>query len=63
METETIRLEPVTFLNETRRAVRVMHGERKAWIPESQIIEHGPCGQSQAYIVIPKWLAIEKELV
>lgn len=57
----------ITVEHESEKAYLVSDGNQKVWIPKSQIIE-GPDvveqgGEKLTYMIIPEWLAIEKELI
>jgi len=49
-------------------SLRVFTGDDEVWIPKSQICEDSPIGQDaedgdEGSLIIPRWLAEEKELV
>ena len=63
MSKEPVELS-VTIIKETDSAIFVNDGDIKAWIPKSQLLEELlELGEGVFEIVIPEWLAIDKELI
>lgn len=52
----------VRVIHSTDRAYLVEYGDTKAWLPKSQVIDIDFKGDI-ATIVIPEWLAKDKELI
>ena len=50
------------FIFETYNAIQIKYGDKKYWIPKSQIEDYEQ-NQKEVRIVIPEWLAYEKELI
>ena len=49
---------------ETEFAYRFTDGTKVVWFPKSQIVDMVPAHGNEMYtVVIPEWLATEKELV
>lgn len=51
-----------TVNRETKLAVYVDFGDKKVWLPKSQI-EDWPDLNKSGEILMPEWLAAEKELI
>jgi len=50
----------VEVIAETDKALRVTDGDVTAWVPKSQIEDDD---REHSTILIPEWLAVEKEFV
>lgn len=51
------------MVRETEQAVLINDGNREAWIPKSQILQFEQDFKAGLItVIIPEWLAIEKEL-
>lgn len=53
----------VDQISGTRDAIFISNGSQEAWIPKSQITDLERDNGKLISIIIPEWLAIEKELV
>jgi hypothetical protein len=53
----------VEILHETENALLVVSGEVEAWIPKSQIEDMTNLSNGLFEIVIPEWIAEDKNLV
>jgi hypothetical protein len=52
----------VEVKRETDKAILVDDGDVEVWLPKSQIVERTDLKDGFAELVIPEWLAEEKEL-
>jgi hypothetical protein len=62
-----IELEGVTFVTQTPNAIYILY-DGEAWIPKSQLLEGsddvtGCVEGDKITIVIPEWLAVEKDIL
>lgn len=55
-----VELTYINVLYETAAAILFEFPEGEVWVPKSQIVDHD---EESREVVIPEWLAIEKELV
>ena len=68
MDKDDVELE-VEFLFQTSMAIKISDGDVKPWIPKSQIVEPEMeeilnLEEGEVFeLVIPQWLAKEKELI
>ena len=67
-DTEPVSFEGVEILRATDLALHCKIDGEKVWIPKSQILDGSNFGDDseegdEGELIIPEWLAIEKELV
>ena len=62
---KTVELYDVTSIKESRLAIYVEYDGETYWIPKSQIHDDSEVytNDQEGTLVIPEWLAIEKEMV
>lgn len=52
-----------SFENETELAILIMFEGKEIWLPKSKISYEGQPGDKDIDIVLPQWLAEDKEIV
>lgn len=60
MDDEPVDIKDVRLIRETAKAYLIEVEQVEVWIPKSQVEDFD---QEEGWLVIPRWLAIEKGLI